>query len=116
MSIRPIDIKTNLMANNQASRIRETQKVHEAGLAENVKQHKDENEHKGEAVQKTEASEDKVIRKEDEEEEKKQKSKQQQPENQDKETEEHEESEKESEHKHPRLPDGYRGSKIDVKI
>lgn len=109
MSIKPIDLKTNLMANDIASRLREVQKAQEAGLAENVKQNKDESEHKAEAVQKTEAAEDKVIRKEDEEEEKKGKK---QPESQ---AEKHKADDEEKK-EHPKIPDGLRGSKIDVKI
>ncbi|GAB4284777.1 MAG: hypothetical protein Kow0029_31440 [Candidatus Rifleibacteriota bacterium] len=111
MSIKPIDIKTNLMANNDASRLRETQKTHEAGLAENVAQNRNESDKKAETVQKTDATEDKVIRKEDEEEEKKGKARQK-AETDKRKTEEVQEDKK----KHPVIPDGMRGLKIDVKI
>lgn len=111
MSIKPIDLKTNLMANDAASRLRESQKAQESGLAENVKQNKDESDHKAESVQKTEASEEKVIRKEDEEEEKKGKK---QPTTQIAKSKSDEEDQEKP--KHPQIPDGLRGSKIDLKI
>ncbi len=109
MTIKPIDIKTNLLANDDASRIREAQKAHEAGLAENVKQNKDQADHKAESVQKTDATEDKIVRREDEEEKKaKKQSKSNNPNEQ--------EDEDEEKKKHPPIPDGVRGLKIDVKI
>jgi hypothetical protein len=124
MSIRPIDMKTTLMANNNASKIRETQKVREEGLAENVKQHKDESEHQSQSVQKTDPTEDKVIRKEDEEEEKKGKNRQGKENTEDEDVEEenteqetHEAAKQEQAKKtHPKIPDGLRGIQIDIKI
>lgn len=110
MTIKPIDIKTNLLANDDASRLREAQKAHEAGLAENVKQNKDQADHKAESVQKTDATEDKTVRREDEEEEKK--GKKQSKSNSPDEPDDEEEEKK----KHPPIPDGVRGLKIDVKI
>ena len=72
MSIKPIDIKTDLLANNDASRTRENQKAKEAGLAANVAQNKDADEVKTETVQKNDNVEQKKIKREDEESEKKQ--------------------------------------------
>lgn len=109
MTIKPIDIKTNLMANDDASRLREAQKAQEAGLAENVKQNKDESERKAGSVQKTDATHDKVVRKEDEEEEKKEKK-------QAGSSAEKRPADEEEKKKHPPIPDGLRGKKIDVKI
>lgn len=117
MSVKPIDLKTALLANNNASQLREVHKAQEAGLAENVKQHKDREEHEAHSVQKTEAAEDKVIRKDDEEEEKEAKRQQQQKKRrEEKEEEKKKASEAQAPKKHPKLPDGARGYKIDLKI
>lgn len=109
MSVRPIDIKTNIVHSDDASKLRENQKAHEAGLAENIAQNKSANAQKTESVQKTENAEGKVIRKEDEEAEKKQKEKQAAAKAAQKAKEEEEEK------KHPVIPDGTRGLKIDLK-
>jgi len=109
MSIRPIDVKTAILSNDDASRLRENQKAQEAGLAENIKQNKNANAQKTESVQKTETAEGKVIRKEDEENEKKKEQKAS-----GKKAEEKKEEEKEAP-KHPQIPDGSRGLKIDLK-
>lgn len=115
MTIRPIDIKTNLMGNFEASNLRETQKVQEAGLAGNVTQNKDADEKKSESVQGTEATESKVIRKEDEEEEneKNKAAKKQQDKAEAKKKESEAEKKKEE---RPKIPDHLRGLKIDVKV
>ncbi|EKD81764.1 MAG: hypothetical protein ACD_39C01652G0004 [uncultured bacterium] len=110
MSVRPIDIKTNLMGNDEASRLREHQKAQEAGLAENLAQNKNAQTQKTEPVQKPDATEGKVVRKEDEESEKKQKSNPQQT------AKAKDEKSEEEEIKHPLIPDGTRGLKIDIKI
>lgn len=110
MSVRPIDIKTSIMTNDDASRLRENQKAQEAGLAENVAQNKSANAQKSETVQKTESTEGKVIRKEDEESEKKQKDQKAAGKSGEKKKEEDEEAPK-----HPPIPDGTRGLKIDLK-
>ena len=57
MSVRPIDIKTNLLVTEDASRLREAQKAHEAGQAEQVAQNRNAANQKTETVQKTEAGE-----------------------------------------------------------
>lgn len=108
MSVRPIDIKTNLLVTEDASRLRETQKSHEAGLAEQVAQNKHAAASKTETVQKTDASEGAVIRKEDEEEKKKQKKLKARNSTGKKE-------EEEEEKKTPEAKDGTRGLKIDLK-
>lgn len=109
MSIKPIDIKTDLLANNDASRTRENQKAKEAGLGANVAQNKDADEVKTETVQKNENVEHKKIKKEDEDSEKKQASSKK---NSKKENDEKDKKKKE----HPELLDGVRGFKIDIKI
>lgn len=109
MSVRPIDIKANIMHVDDASKLRENQKAHEAGLAENVAQNKNANAEKTGSVQKAENVEGKVIRKEDEEEEQKKKEKQTATKVDPKAKEEEEEK------KHPIIPDGTRGLKIDLK-
>jgi len=112
MSVRPIDIKTNIMGNDEASRLRENQKAQEAGLAEQLAQNKNAHTQKTETVQKTETTEGKVIRKEDEESEKKNRNNQpQSAKGKDK-----DEKTEEEEVKHPQIPDGTRGLKIDIKI
>jgi hypothetical protein len=112
MSVRPIDIKTNIMGNDEASRLREHQKAQESGLAENLAQNRNAHSQKTDTVQKTETTEGKVIRKEDEESEKKNKNK-----NSAKSQtgSDEEKPEEEEEPKHPRIPDNTRGLKIDIK-
>ncbi|PKL48062.1 MAG: hypothetical protein CVV42_11310 [Candidatus Riflebacteria bacterium HGW-Riflebacteria-2] len=110
MSVRPIDIKTNIMGNDEASRLREHQKAQEGGLAEQIAQNKNAQTQKTDTVQKTETTEGKVVRKEDEESEKKNRNNpQQSAKGKDDKTEE-------EEIKHPQIPDGTRGLKIDIKI
>ena len=70
MSVRPVDIKTSLLTADNASKIREDQKMQESGLAEQVSQNKHNQENKTKTVQNVENAESKVIRKEDEEEKK----------------------------------------------
>ncbi len=104
------------MGNDEASRLRENHKALEAGLAEQLAQNKDAHAEKTGSVQKTEATEGKVIRKEDEEsEKKKQGSPQQKAKDRDREKDEKTED-AEEEKKHPQIPDGKRGLKIDIKI
>lgn len=112
MSVRPIDIKTNIMGNNDASRLREEQKAQEAGLAEHVAQNKNASAQKTETVQRTDATDKKIVRKEDEESEKKQHGSSTES------NSSHPEKPKEEdddEKKHPTLSDGTRGLKIDLK-
>jgi hypothetical protein len=110
MSVRPIDIKTNIMGNDEASRLRENQKAQEGGLAEQLAQNKNAHTQKTETVQKTETTEGKVIRKEDEESEKKNQNNPQQA------AKAKDEKTEEEEVKHPQIPDGTRGLKIDIKV
>lgn len=111
MSVRPIDIKTSLMGNDEASRLRENQKAQEAGLAENLAQNKNAHAKKTESVQKTETTEGRVVREDEEESEKQQRNNSPQTAKQAK-----EDKEEEEEKKHPNIPDGTRGLKIDIKI
>ena len=67
MSIRPVDMKTSLLTADDASKMRENQKNQEAGLAEQVAQNRHNQETRTVRIQNTQASEGKVIRKEDEE-------------------------------------------------
>lgn len=70
MSIRPVDMKTALYIADDASKLRENQKSHEAGIAEQqATQNKHNQETKIETVQHTENAEGKVMRREDEEKE-----------------------------------------------
>jgi len=112
MSITPIDVKTNIAGNNDASRIRENQKNQELGSTQLVAQNTEKEQVKFETVHNSEATEGKVIRQEDQEAERekpqpdiKKKARKPKPE---------EEEEKDSP---PTLPDpqGVRGLKIDVK-
>lgn len=115
MSVKPIDIKTSLLLHNNASRMRDAQKSHDAGLAAKVAQNKNESEENASKVQKTDAAEDKLIKREDEEEEQKAKAKKKQEDSEDEKKEAKEENEEE-EKPHPKIPDGLRGMKIDLKI
>lgn len=116
MSVRPIDIKTSLMGNDEASRLRENQKALESGLAEQLAQNKDAHAEKTGSVQKTEATEGKIIRKEDEESEKKNKDRPQQKTKDKDEKAEKEDEGEEKERIRPQIPDGKRGLKIDIKV
>ena len=110
MSVRPIDIKTTLLVTEDASRLRESQKAQEAGQADHVAQNRNADAKKTETIQKTDAAEGAVVRKEDEEAEKK---KRQPPRSAaaQKAKEEVEEKEK----KIQAMKDGSRGLKIDLK-
>lgn len=114
MSVRPIDIKTNIMGNDEASRLREQQKAQEAGLAENLAQNKRVNEAKTENVHNTEKTENKVLRKEDEDSEKKRdQHSAAAPHSEEKNAQK---AQREHGHTHPKLSDGMRGLKIDCKV
>lgn len=110
MSLRPIDHNTTIVHNNEASNLRENQKLYEAGQAEHIDQHKQVQNQKTEKVQSTQNPEGKVIRKEDEESEAEaKKSKKQLAAAKAK-----EKNEKPKEH--PKIPDSIRGFKVDIKI
>ncbi len=71
MAITPLDIKTPIVVNNDASRLRENQKAQENGPAQQLvglQQQKDQE--KIETMQQSQATEDHLIRKEDEDSEK----------------------------------------------
>jgi len=110
MPITPLDMKTNLMANNDASRIREGQKAQESGQAVQVAQQQHKDQQKTETVQNTQAADHRAITKEDED--AKREKNQPDTESRNKEAKSAEEEEKKSEP----LPDGVRGMKIDIKI
>ncbi len=65
MPITPIDAKTNLVGNNESSRIRENQKTQEQGQSQLVTQNTQKEQAKFETVNNSEASENKHIRPED---------------------------------------------------
>ena len=71
MSIKPIDMKTTILVNEDASRIREQQKAQEDGQSGHVAQNQTKDQQKFETVQQTQAGEGKVLRKEDEDAERK---------------------------------------------
>ncbi|HEY9069802.1 MAG TPA: hypothetical protein VIV61_06060 [Candidatus Ozemobacteraceae bacterium] len=110
MPITPIDIKTNLMANNDASRIREGQKAQEGGQAAQISQQQHKDQQKIETVQNPQAAEHRAIRKEDEDAERGK----EQPDNPPKPKEAKPDAEDEK--KPEPIPDGVRGMKIDIKI
>ncbi|HNV72577.1 MAG TPA: hypothetical protein PKO06_22905 [Candidatus Ozemobacteraceae bacterium] len=71
MTITPIDIKTSLVVNTDASRLRENQKAQESGPGQQLvglQQQKDQQ--KTETLQQPQATEDHLIRKEDQDSEK----------------------------------------------
>ena len=68
MSIKPIDFKTTLYNADDAGKVRENQKAHEAGVAGNATMNKNENDQKLETIQKTDPADGQTIKKEDEEE------------------------------------------------
>ncbi|HNW33580.1 MAG TPA: hypothetical protein PKM25_01510 [Candidatus Ozemobacteraceae bacterium] len=110
MTLKPIDMKTNLMVNNDASRIREDQKAQESGQAGQIAQQQNKDQQKTETIQNTQAADHRAITKEDED----AKRRKNQPDNEPrkKEAKPDEEEEKKSEP----VPDGVRGLKIDIKI
>ncbi len=110
MPITPLDIKTTLLTNHDATRIREGQKNQEMGLGQQqLVQNQEANQEKVETIQNTQATEAKVIRKEDEGSEKEK----EQP---DTEPKKKEEKPEEDEPVKPSPPaDGVRGLKIDLK-
>lgn len=109
MPITPIDIKTNLMANNDASRIREGQKAQESGQAVQVAQHQNKDQQKTETIQNTQAADHRAISKEDEDAKREKNQPDTEPRNKDAKPDGEEE-------KTEQLPDGVRGMKIDIKI
>lgn len=77
MSVRPIDLKTPLASNTESSRLREQQKAAEAGQDHFQTQNQQQGQVKFETVTGPQASEGRVLRKEEEEAEKKKKQGQQ---------------------------------------
>lgn len=110
MTIKPIDIKTSMLVNQDASRLREDAKTQEAGQAHLVAQQQVKGQEKFEAVQNSQATESKVIRKEDEGAEKEKSAPDRPPKKAKKEGEEETDLEKAAP-----LSDGVRGSMLDVK-
>jgi len=110
MTLRPIDMKTAILTNNDASRIREEAKNQEAGQAINVSQNVEKGQEKFEAVQNTQASEHKHIRNQDEAAEKEKGNPDHPPKKPNKEGDPDEEPAKSAQ-----LSDGVRGSLVDVK-
>lgn len=71
MSIKPIDLKSSILVNNEASRIRENARANELGPNQYITQHQLEDTQKFETVRNTQATEHRSIRKEDQESEQK---------------------------------------------
>jgi len=71
MPITPIDIKTQVVGSNEASRMREAQKAGDQGAAVQPTQNQDKLQEKVDTLQQSDAAEGRVLRKEDEENEKK---------------------------------------------
>lgn len=110
MPITPIDMKTNLMANNDVSRIREGQKAQESGQAGLVTQLQQKDQQKMETVQNSQAADHRAIRKEDEDAEREKSQPDTEPPTKDAIPDDEEEKKLEQ------LPDGVRGMKIDITI
>ena len=107
MSIKPIDFKTTVLGTDDASRIQEHQKKQDGGQGALVAQNRDKDEIKNETVQNTQATDGKVLRKEDEESERRRGPP-------DKERKDSASDQPEDEEKKP-VSDGLRGIRIDVK-
>lgn len=111
MPITPLDVKTNLVGNNDVSRLRENQKSQEMGPAQQAVQNQNKVQEKFETVHTAESAEDKLLRKQDEEAERDKL----QPDQQKKQGKEKgKEEEKEEPPKLPD-PDRIRGMRIDLK-
>ena len=67
MPITPIDAKTNIVVNNESSRLRENQKNQEQGQTQLVTQNTQKEAVKFETVHATEGAEGKIIREDDQE-------------------------------------------------
>ena len=108
MPITPIELKTKIIANNEASRLRENQKQQEAGQSALVAQNQDKIQTKADTLQQTEDAEGKLIKKEDEEAERKRK---------EAEAKARKAPEEEGKDQPESLPDpdGVRGYKLDIK-
>jgi hypothetical protein len=70
MSIKPIDIKTNIAGNDSASHLRENQKAHEQGQSGLLAQNQNKIQEKFETVHNVESSTARILRKQDEDAEK----------------------------------------------
>lgn len=66
MPISPIELKTKVMANNEASRLRENQKTQEAGQSALLAQNQDKVQGKADTIQQSENAEGREIKKDDE--------------------------------------------------
>ena len=107
MTIRPIDIQTSVMANNEASRLREAHQHDEKGASQLLTQNQDRDQQKTDTIQAPKEAEHKSIKKEDEDAEREKGSNQGKKGRKDKPEEERNEP----------VPavDGVRGLKIDLK-
>jgi len=72
MPLRPIDVKTPVVNNQDSTRLRENQKTNDAGQGQFAAQQQQKGQEKFETVKNTDPAQGKVLRKEDEENEKKQ--------------------------------------------
>lgn len=111
MTIKPIDLKATVLVNNEASRLREGAKAHEAGQSQFVAQNQAADLQKIETVRDTQATEYKNIRKEDEENEKNKTPPQ--PKTKPRQSKKDDKTKQEPDNN--LLKDGIRGSLIDIK-
>lgn len=110
MPISPIELKTKVMANNEASRLRENQKTQEAGQSSLLAQNQDKVQGKADTIQQAENAEGRQIKKDDED-----------ADRQGKEAEAKARGKKPDEPEEPPAekipdPDGIRGFKLDIKV
>lgn len=112
MTLKPIDMKTTLSANDNASRLREAQKLHEQGQSVQTSQNQEKDRQKVETIQGTQQTEHKKIDKQDEDAEKEGRSPEKKPGTKNKPSSE---SETEEPERPQVIPDGLRGQKIDLK-
>ncbi|MFZ2958003.1 MAG: hypothetical protein WA705_14035 [Candidatus Ozemobacteraceae bacterium] len=108
MPITPIEFKTQIIANNDASRVRENQKTAELGPAQLMVQNQDKLQEKVETIQQPKDAEGKTIKNQEEEAEKKRR---------EVELKARKKAEEESKETRPDIPDpeGVRGYKLDIK-
>ena len=111
MPLTPIDAKTNLAGNNDASRLREVQKTQELGQTQLLAQNEAKIQEKFEQVHNPDAAEHHVLRKDDEEAEREKG----QSDNQKKQAQAKADDKKEEPEAPLPDPEGIRGLKIDFK-
>lgn len=114
MALRPIDVKTPVVSNQESTRLRENQKTHDAGQGQFAAQQVQKGQEKFETVKGTDHTEGKVVRKEDEEGEKKQ-SPEQNPSGTRQQAQSADDKDEKTEDTRHKAEDLNRGSKLDIK-